>query len=67
MITYETERATKEVLKLSREWYKNDKLKEKDGRAAKLADFDGIANKFSIRIRVYEPKENLRKTPCRLV
>ena len=63
----ESERTTKEALKLAREYYENDKLKRKDVRATKLVDFEGIAKKFNINIRVYEPKVNSEKAAWRLV
>ena len=62
-----SERTTKEALKLARAYYENDKLKRKDVRATKLVDFEGIAKKFNINIRVYEPKVNSEKTSWRLV
>ena len=62
-----TEFLTKEALKLAREYYENNKLKRKDVRATKLVDLEGIAKKFNINIRVYEPKENSAKAPWRLV
>ena len=52
---------------MAREYYGNDKLKRQDVRATRLVDFEGIAKKFSINIRVYEPKKNSEKTPWRLV
>ena len=36
-------------------------------RSTRLVDFEGIAKKFSINIRVYETKKNSEKTPWRLV
>ena len=62
-----TEFLTKEALKLAREYYENNKLKRKDVRRTKLIDFEGIAKKFNINIRVYEPKSNSEKAPWRLV
>ena len=57
----ERERLTREALKLAREYYGNNKLKRKDVRATKLMDFEGIAEKFNVNIRVYEPKVNSDK------
>ena len=48
-----SEFVTKEALKLAREYYENDKLKRQDVRATRLVDFEGIAKRFSINIRVY--------------
>ena len=62
-----SEFVTKEALTLAREYYVNDKLKRQDVRATRLVDFKGIAKKFSIKIRVYEPKKNSEKAPWRLV
>ena len=62
-----SEFVTKEALTLAREYYGNDKLKRQDVRPTRLVDFEGIAKKFSINIRVYEPKKNLEKAPWRLV
>ena len=53
-----SEFVTREALTLAREYYGKDKLKRQDVRATRLADFEGIAKKFSINIRVYEPKRN---------
>ena len=63
----ETERTTKEALKLATEYDGDSKLKRKDVRATRLVDFEGIAKKFRINIRVYEPKESSEKAPWRLV
>ena len=63
----EMERTTEESLMLAREYYGNDKLKQLDVRATRLVDFEDIAKKFSINIRVYERKKNSEKGPWRLV
>ena len=42
-------------------------LSVKDVRATKLMDFEGIAKKFNVNIRVYEPKVNSDKAPWRMV
>ena len=62
-----SEFVTKEALKLASEYYGNDKLKRQDVRATKLVDFEGIAKKFRINIRVYELKKNSEKASWRLV
>jgi len=58
---------TKEALNLARKYYENDKLKRKDVQVTKLVDFEGIAKKFNINIRVYEPKGNSERTSWMLV
>ena len=62
-----SEFVTREALTLAREYYGNDKLKQQDVRTTRLVDFEGIAKKFSINIRVYEPKKNSEKAPWRQV
>ena len=63
----ETERTTREALKLAREYYENDKLARKDVRPTRLVDFEGIAKKLKINIRVYEPKSDTKETSWMLV
>ena len=60
-----TEFLTKEALKLAKEYYSNNK--RKDARATKLVNFEGIAEKFNVNIRVYKTKVNSEKTPWRMV
>ena len=62
-----TEFLTREALKLAREYYENDTLKRQEVRATRLVDFEGIAKKFNVNIRVYEPKSNLETAPWMLV
>ncbi len=50
------EDTTRKALKLARDFYQTPKLKVADVRATKLVDFEGIAKKFKINIRLYEPK-----------
>ncbi|XP_057316834.1 uncharacterized protein LOC130657857 [Hydractinia symbiolongicarpus] len=58
---------TRPALALAREYYNNPKLKREEVRATKLVDFEGIAKRFKINIRVFEPKTNSEKAPWRLV
>ena len=60
-------RTTREALNLAREYYENSKLKREDVRATKLVDMEGIARKFDLNIRIFEPKTNSEKAPWRLV
>ena len=63
----ETERTTREALKLAREYYENGKLARKNVRATKLVDFEGIAKKFKVNIGVYKAKGNSEKASWMLV
>ena len=60
-------RTTREALKLAREYYGDLNLKRGDVRATKLVDMEGIAQKFNVNIRIFEPKTNSEKAPWRLV
>ncbi|XP_057309046.1 uncharacterized protein LOC130647274 isoform X1 [Hydractinia symbiolongicarpus] len=62
-----TEFLTKTALKLAREYHEQPKLKREEVRATRLVDLEGIAKKFKINIRVFEPKTNTDKAPWRLV
>ncbi|XP_057317023.1 uncharacterized protein LOC130658019 [Hydractinia symbiolongicarpus] len=62
-----TEFLTKTALKLAREYYDEPKLKREEVRATRLVDLEGIAKRFKINIRVFEPKDNNNKAPWRLV
>ena len=60
------EDTNRDALKLAREYNKQPTLKEKDVRATKLVDFEGIARVHNINIRLYEPKDE-SQTIWRLV
>ena len=47
---------TREAPNLAREFYNQPKLRVRDVRATKLVDFENIALKFKVNIRLYEPK-----------
>ena len=53
-----TEFLTKKALKLAREFYESNNLRRKEVRTTRLVDFEGIARKFNINIRIYEPTTN---------
>ena len=44
-----------------REYYGDNKLKEKDVRPAILVDFEGIAKHHNVNIMLYEPKKDRGK------
>ena len=46
---------TREALNLARGSYNQPKLRVRDVRATKLVDFENIASKFKVNIRLYEP------------
>lgn len=50
------EDTNRKALKLARDFYSNPALKVADVRATKLVDFEGIAKRHSINIRLCEPK-----------
>ena len=50
------EDTTREALNLAREFYNQLKLQVRDVRATKLVDFENIASKLKVNIRLYEPK-----------
>ena len=56
-----SEFVTKEVLKLVREFYSDNKLKRKDVRATKLVDFERIAKHLNVNIMLYEPSKESGK------
>ena len=58
---------TREALNLAREYYVDPRLKRGDVCATKLVDMEGIAQKFNVNIRIFEPKTNSEKAPWRLV
>ena len=60
-------RTTREALNLAWEYYDNPRLKREDVRATKLLDMEGIARKFNISIRIFEPRTNSAKVPWRPV
>ena len=51
------EDTTREALNLAREFYNQPKLRVRDIRVTKLVDFENIASKFKVNIRLYEPKD----------
>ena len=51
---------------MAREFYGNSKLEAKEVRGTKLIDFENIAKRHNLNIRLYEPKDN-QKTVWRLV
>ena len=59
--------ATRKAVNLAREYYENPRLKREDVRATRLVDMEGIAIKFNINIRIFEPRTNSEKAPWRLV
>ena len=50
------ENTTREALNLAREFYNQPKLQVRDIRATKLVDFENIALKCKVNIRLYKPK-----------
>ena len=60
-------RTTREALNLVREYYEDPNLKRGDVRATKLVDMEGIAQKFNVNIRIFEPRTNSEKAPWRLM
>ena len=60
-------RTTREALNLAREYYGDPRLKRGEVRPTKLVDMEGIAQKFDLNIRIFEPKTNSEKAPWRLV
>ena len=51
------EDTTREALNLVRKFYNQPKLRVRNVRATKLVDFENIASKFKVNIRLYEPKD----------
>ena len=50
------ERTTRDALKLAREFYNQPNLPVREVRPTKLIDFERIAAKFQVNIRLYEPE-----------
>ena len=53
------EDTTRKALNFARTFYNQPKLRVRDVRATKLVDFENIALKFKVNIRLYEPKNQL--------
>ena len=51
------ERTTRDALKLAREFYNQPNLPVREVRPTKLIDFERIAAKFQVNIRLYEPMD----------
>ena len=49
-------RTTREALNLARDFYDNPNLKVEKVQGTKLVDFEGIAKRFQVNIRLFEPK-----------
>jgi len=49
-----SKRTTEDALKLAREFYDDNNLKKKDVKPTKLSDFEKIADKFNVNIRLFE-------------
>ena len=56
-----TEFVPKATLDLVREYYGDNKLKQKDVRSTKLVDFEGIARHCDVNIMFYEPNQDSGK------
>ena len=61
------EDTNRDALKLARDFYKRPNLKREEVSPTRLVDFENIAKKFRINIRLFEPRENKEKTAWRLV
>ena len=60
-IKRDTEFVTKAALDLARGYYGDTKLKRKDVRTTKLANFEGIVRHDNVNFMLYEPKKNRGK------
>ena len=61
------EETNRDALKLARDFYKRPNLKRENVWPTRLVDFENIAKKFKVNIRLFEPRENEDKTAWRLV
>ena len=57
----------RDALKLARDFYRIPCLKRVDVEPTRLVDFENIAKRFKVNIRLFEPRENKEKTAWRLV
>ena len=61
------EKTNRDALNLARDFYKNPNLKREDVEPTRLVDFENIAKRFKVNIRLFEPGENKEKTAWKLV
>ena len=61
------EKINRDALKLARDFYRIPCLKRVDVEPTRLVDFENIAKRFKVNIRLFEPRENKEKTAWRLV
>ena len=61
------EKTNRDALNLPRDFYKNPNLKREDVEPTRLVDFENIAKRFKVNIRLFEPGENKEKTAWKLV
>ena len=61
------EDTNRDALNLARDFYRIPCLKRVDVKRTRLVDFENIAKRFKVNIRLFEPQENKEKTAWRLV
>ena len=61
------EKTNRDALNLAKDFYKNPNLKREDVEPTRLVDFENIAKRFKVNIRLFEPGENKEKTAWKLV
>ena len=60
-------KTNRDALKLARDFNKRPNLKRENVKPTRLVDFENIAKRFKVNIRLFEPRENQDKTAWRLV
>ena len=53
------ENTTRDTLDLAREFYSSAKLRVAEVKLTKLTDFENVASRFQVNIRLYEPVNQL--------